>query len=219
NGGRVAGKTAIPPAGRWHTAPTTHSGQPAPTAFTQDELGWEPWLAPKPFAAFSPDEQETLRRFGHQDSGYFRLLARNLPALEARTLTDKGIFYTPGGLARAERELAATVASKVNGCIYCASVHARKASQLSKDNDAVQRLLEVAPGGSLSAGQSARWQAIIDFSAALSAIPATAGAAHVVALREQALTDLELLDLVQATAFFAWANRLMLTLGEPFIPA
>jgi alkylhydroperoxidase family enzyme len=23
------------------------------------------------------------------------------------------------------------------------------------------------------------------------------------------------LDLVQATAFFAWANRLMLTLGEP----
>lgn len=39
------------------------------------------------------------------------------------------------------------------------------------------------------------------------------------ALREQALTDLELLDLVQATAFFAWANRLMLTLGEPFIPA
>lgn len=58
NGGRVAGETAIPPAGRWHTAPTTHSGQPAPTAFTQDELGWEPWLAPKPFAAFSPDEQE-----------------------------------------------------------------------------------------------------------------------------------------------------------------
>ncbi|EGT4306954.1 alkylhydroperoxidase, partial [Cronobacter sakazakii] len=45
------------------------------------------------------------------------------------------------------------------------------------------------------------------------------GAAHVAALREQALTDLELLDLVQATAFFAWANRLMLTLGEPFIPA
>ncbi|PUW90824.1 alkylhydroperoxidase domain protein, partial [Cronobacter sakazakii] len=219
NGGRVAGETAIPPAGRWHTKPTTQSGQPAPTAFTQDELGWEPWLAPKALAAFSPDEQETLRRFGHQDSGYFRLLARNLPALEARTLTDKGIFYTPGGLARAERELAAAVASKVNGCIYCASVHARKASQLSKDNDAVQRLLEVVPGGSLSAGQSARWQAIIDFSAALSATPATAGAAHVAALREQALTDLELLDLVQATAFFAWANRLMLTLGEPFIPA
>ncbi|MDK1298444.1 alkylhydroperoxidase domain protein, partial [Cronobacter malonaticus] len=219
NGGRVAGETAIPSAGRWHTTPTAHSGQPAPTAFTQDELGWEPWLAPKALAAFSPDEQETLRRFGHQDSGYFRLLARNLPVLEARTLTDKGIFYTPGGLARAERELAATVASKVNGCIYCASVHARKASQLSKDNDAVQRLLEVAPGGSLSAGQSARWQAIIDFSAALSATPATAGAAHVAALRELGLTDLELLDLVQATAFFAWANRLMLTLGEPFIPA
>ncbi|EGT5659650.1 alkylhydroperoxidase domain protein [Cronobacter dublinensis subsp. dublinensis] len=219
-GGRtVTGDTAVPPAGRWHTEPTTQRGEPAPTAFTQDELGWAPWVAPKALAAFSPDEQETLRRFGHQDSDYFRLLARNLPVLEARTLTDKGIFYTPGGLARAERELAATVASKVNGCIYCASVHARKASQLSKANDAVQRLLEVAPGESLSAGQSARWKAIIDFSAALSATPSTASAAHVAALRDEGLTDLELLDLVQATAFFAWANRLMLTLGEPFIPA
>ncbi|EPD6703096.1 alkylhydroperoxidase domain protein [Cronobacter dublinensis] len=219
-GGRtVTGDTAVPPAGRWHTEPTTQRGEPAPTAFTQAELGWAPWVAPKALAAFSPEEQETLRRFGHQDSDYFRLLARNLPVLEARTLTDKGIFYTPGGLARAERELAATVASKVNGCIYCASVHARKASQLSKANDAVQRLLEVAPGESLSAGQSARWKAIIDFSAALSATPSTAGAAHVAALRDEGLTDLELLDLVQATAFFAWANRLMLTLGEPFIPA
>ena len=34
-------------------------------------------------------------------------------------------------------------------------------------------------------------------------------------LRAAGLGDLEILDLVQATAFFAWANRLMLTLGEP----
>lgn len=65
--------------------------------------------------------------------------------LEQRTLTDKGIFYTAGGLPRAERELAATVASKINGCIYCASVHARKAAQLAKDETAVDTLLAVTP--------------------------------------------------------------------------
>ncbi len=63
--------------------------------------------------------------------------------LEQRTLTDRGIFYTAGGLPRAERELAATVASKINGCIYCASVHARKAAQLAKDETAVDTLLAV----------------------------------------------------------------------------
>ena len=28
--------------------------------------------------------------------------------------------------------------------------------------------------------------------------------------------DLEILDISQAAAFFSWANRLMLTLGEPY---
>ncbi|EPF16816.1 Uncharacterized protein conserved in bacteria [Cedecea davisae] len=206
----------IPGAGEWHRQPQSHTGKSAPQAFTQAELGWEPWIAAKTYAEFTPEQQETLKRFGHQDSDYFRLLGRNLPVLEQRTLTDKGIFYTPGGLPRAERELAATVASKVNGCIYCASVHARKASQLSKHNESVERLLAIAPGNTLSDGQSPRWQAEINFSAALSATPTSASAQQINALREQGLSELELLDLVQSTAFFAWANRLMLTLGEPF---
>ncbi|WP_437611403.1 alkylhydroperoxidase domain protein [Erwinia sp. V71] len=205
-------------AGPWHTQPHTLSGKPAPVAFTVEDLGWEPWIAAKPLAEFSEQEQQTLARFGHTDSDYFRLLARNLPLLEQRTLTDKGIFYTAGGLPRAERELAAAVASKVNGCIFCASVHARKAAQLSKQPDAVQRLLAVTPGQPLDEQNSARWQAEIAFAAALSATPVSATPQQVQALRDQGLSELELLDLVQSAAFFAWANRLMLTLGEPFIP-
>lgn len=213
----VEGEQArIPGAGEWHRQPYTLSGKSAPQAFTQAELGWEPWLAAKAFSEFNTDEQETLKRFGHQDSDYFRLLGRNLPVLEQRTLTDKGIFFTPGGLPRGERELAATIASKINGCIFCASVHARKAGQLTKQSAAVDKLLAIEPGGQLSEGQPARWQAEINFSAALSATPATASQQQLAALRAQGLSELELLDLVQSTAFFAWANRLMLTLGEPF---
>ncbi|WP_369790493.1 alkylhydroperoxidase domain protein [Rouxiella sp. WC2420] len=200
----------------WNSQPATHTGKNAPVAFTQDELGWEPWIASKPLKDFEPQQQETLARFGHSDSDYFRLLGRNLTVLEQRTLTDKGIFFTSGGLPRKERELAAAVASKINGCIYCASVHARKAAQLSKQPEAVQRLLDTPAGDILSLGQEPRWQAEIDFSASLSATPPTANQQQISGLRELGLSDLELLDLVQSTAFFAWANRLMLTLGEPF---
>lgn len=214
----VAPSDAPVVAGHWHTVPLTKNGKAAPVVFTQLELGWEPWLAPKPLAEYTADEQAILARFGHTDSGYFRLLGRNLPVLEQRTLTDKGIFYTSGGLSRAERELAAAVTSKVNGCIYCASVHARKASQLSKDNEAVERLLAVAPGQSLSSGQSPRWQAGITFAAALSVTPPAVTPGHLAELERQGLDTLAQLDLVQSAAFFAWANRLMLTLGEPSLP-
>lgn len=34
-------------------------------------------------------------------------------------------------------------------------------------------------------------------------------------LREQGLDDLAIAGLIQAAAFFNWANRLMLSIGEP----
>ncbi|TQI81205.1 alkylhydroperoxidase domain protein [Serratia fonticola] len=203
-------------ASAWRNAGTTSSGRHAPPLFTRQELGWEPWVAAKPLDEFDEEGKALLAKFGHSDSDYFRLLARDHAVLAQRTLTDRAIFYTAGGLVRQERELAAVVASKVNGCIYCASVHARKAVQLSKRTEDVQRLLDVAPGSILSQGQDEAWRAQIDFAAALSATPPQANQTQLEKLRTQGLGELELLDLVQATAFFAWANRLMLTLGEPF---
>ena len=41
---------------------------------------------------------------------------------------------------------------------------------------------------------------------------------HVEALRAAGLDDLAVLDVVNSSAFFNWANRLMLTLGEPDVP-
>lgn len=204
-------------AGKWHDNTKTHSGRPSPVVFTQEELGWEPWLPPREVSSLSPQEHQVLEGFGHLGSDYFRLLAHNLPVLEQRTLTDKGIFFTPDGLHRADRELAAAVTSKVNGCIFCASVHARKASQLSKRFDEVEQLLATPPGSDLSAGFEPRWQAIIDFAARLAATPARPAGKSLARLHELGLDTLALLDLVQSVAFFSWANRLMLTLGEPFL--
>lgn len=54
--------------------------------------------------------------------------------------------------------------------------------------------------------------------AALTATPPTFGAEHVRRLREAGYDEVAVLDLVNAAAFFGWANRLMLSLGEPEVP-
>ncbi len=119
-----------------------------PVAFSQDELGWLPWLAPLPLEDLTDRHWAGLVDASRAKSPYFMLLARDPDILGARTRTDKDIFYnTQGGLPRAERELAAAATSRFNGCIFCASVHARFATQFSKRRDEVERLLHEGVGG------------------------------------------------------------------------
>jgi alkylhydroperoxidase domain protein len=183
-----------------------------PVAFTRALLDWLPWLEPLAVDALTERHMEALVDAARAKSAYFRLLARDPDALRARTLTDKDIFYNPdAGLPRAERELAAAATSRFNGCIYCASVHSRFSATYSKREDDVQRLLDE----SVDADLGERWNAIVAAAVALSTTPITFGSQHVKRLRQAGLDDLAIADVIQATAFFNWANRLMLSLGEP----
>jgi uncharacterized peroxidase-related enzyme len=56
---------------------------------------------------------------------------------------------------------------------------------------------------------------LTDLAASLTVTPPAATQAHIATLRGLGLDDLDILDAVQSAAFFAWANRLMLSLGEP----
>jgi alkylhydroperoxidase domain protein len=184
--------------------------------FTQQPLGWVPWLEPFPADELEERHWAGLVDRSRADSDYFRLLVRDPEILGARTRTDKDIFYNArDGLPRAERELAAAATSRFNGCIFCASIHANFASHHSKRRDDVQRLLDEGASGQ----QDDRWRAIIDASTALAATPSRFGASHVAALRAAGLDDLAIADVVHGAAFFNWANRLMLSLGEPEVPA
>lgn len=182
------------------------------SGFTQDRIGWRPWLTPLAEQELTDEHYEALVDKARAASPYFLLLARDPRILHARTQTDNDIFYnTDGGLPRAERELAATATSRRTGCVFCASVHARFASHYSKRPDDVQRLLDEG----VDAPQDGRWRAVIDASRALAATPAEFGAEHIAALRATGLDDLAISDTIHAAAFFNWANRLMLSLGEP----
>ncbi|WP_068478976.1 peroxidase-related enzyme [Pseudoclavibacter helvolus] len=207
----------------------TISGLQKPTEYTQEQLEWSPWVATPAEADLTPEQVDSFAAKATTNSVYFRLLSRVPAVLKARSAIDNAVFLGTDGLPRAERELAAAVASKVNDCIYCASVHSRKATFQSKRHDDVQRVIDAAlprdanwqPSSldALSAGQDARWSAIVGFAASLSTLRPSATPGQIDELRALGLDDAELFDLVGSTAFFAWANRLMLSLGEPNWPA
>ena len=185
----------------------------APNAFTQAEIGWEAWLEPLPLDELTERHYAGLVDKGRANSAYFRLLVRDPDILGARTRTDNDIFYNEkGGLPRAQRELSAASASRTNGCIFCASVHARFASHHSKRRDDVQRLLD---DGTAAPQEDPQWRAVIDASVALTESPSRFTAEHVQQLRDAGLDDLAIADAIHGAAFFNWANRLMLSLGEP----
>ena len=192
----------------------THPDNQEPTEFTLAMLDWLPWLAPPEEASLTERQRTSLVDPARSRSAYFRLLASDPDILEARTRTDKDIFYnTATGLPRAEREVAAAATSRHNGCIYCASVHARHAVTYSKRVEDVQRLLDVG----VKADLGERWNAIVAAAVALTASPIAFDTSHVTRLRAAGLDDAEIVDVINAAAFFNWANRLMLSLGEPCV--
>lgn len=209
-------------------SPVTATGRSRPTAFTREFLDWEPWLPAPAEDELTPEQIESFASKATTGSVYFRLISRTPELTLARSTLDNAVFTSKEGLDKGERELAAAVSSKVNDCVYCASVHARKAEQRTRRTADVDRMLAIdlprdadwvaTAVSPLAEGQDERWTVLVETAARLSARIPEFDAADAQRLREQGLTDLEIIDHIASTAFFGWANRLMLTLGEPFWP-
>ncbi|WP_109049207.1 peroxidase-related enzyme [Azospirillum sp. TSA6c] len=206
----LAGGGAEPPSG------PLPAGAPVPVdadiGFTTDVLDWKPWLPPVVLEDATEEQRLALAVTPSNVAigAYSLVLAHEPESLLHRTPLFNGIMYAPRGLPRAEREFATAVESVLNGCVYCASVHARRFVELTGGRDAVDLLF----AGGISGQDDPRRQAIAQAAARLTATPAALTAEDVAALRRAGVEDGEILDLVLAVAIFAWANRLMLSLGE-----
>jgi uncharacterized peroxidase-related enzyme len=185
-------------------------------SFTSQTLGWASWLDKVDLSQATPEQTAILEKSHPQakTSDYYRLLAHEPQILEQRSGAFNSVMYAPGGLPRAERELATTVVSRVNGCVYCASVHAQRFTQLAKRDDVIAQVF----ADPQTAGTTDRERAIVRYAIDLTLAPESIDAESVAALAAAGLTRPEILDLSYAVAMFAWANRLMLTLGEPVFP-
>ncbi len=184
--------------------------------FTAETLSWTAWLDTVALEQASP-EQIAVLEASHPKakiSDYYLLLVHEAEILRQRSGAFNSIMYAPGGLPRAERELASTVVSRVNGCVYCASVHAQRFTQLARRDDVIEQVF----ADPETAGTTERERAIVRYAIDLTLHPDKIGSSSLDPLRAVGLTPTEILDLSQAIAIFAWANRLMLTLGEPVFP-
>jgi uncharacterized peroxidase-related enzyme len=210
----AAAPEATPGAPFVHPAHLPPPGEPVRVAgFTSEPLDWKAWLPVLPFAQ-ATDYQRAVLKASHptaSSSDYYLTLVRQPRILEQRSAAFNAIMYAPGGLSRAERELASTVTSRINGCVYCAAVHALRFEQLAGRNDIIVQVFEDPE----SAGTTPRERAIVQASVALTRDPGRFGPGHLAAARQAGLSDIEILDMIHAIAIFAWANRLMLNLGEP----
>ncbi|MFK4443088.1 putative peroxidase-related enzyme [Caballeronia udeis] len=181
--------------------------------FTNRVLGWDAWLDVVELADASPEQIAVLEESHPKAkvSDYYLFLVHQPEILRQRSAAFNAIMYAPGGLPRSERELASTVVSRVNGCVYCASVHAQRFEQLAKRDDVIEQVFN----DPATAGTSSREKAIVLASIDLTLTPGQVEPAQLRALRDVGLSDDEILDLIHSIAIFAWANRLMLNLGEP----
>lgn len=214
----LGGMAEAPAAEPVATAPFVHPANLPPpgeplrsNGFTSETLDWKAWLEGLNPDTATPEQQHVLE-VSHPKAktmDFYLVLARQPQVLLERSQAFNAIMYAPGGLSRAEREVAATAVSRSNGCVYCASVHAQRFEQLAKRNDVMAQLFDEPD----TAGTNARERAIIQASLALTRTPGSFGKQNLQPLRDAGLSDLEILDMLHSAALFGWANRLMLNLG------
>lgn len=187
--------------------------QTVPIIWTLEFLDWVPWVETVDKTGITPEQRADIdEKLGNRKgSTYYETLANDIESVRTRTVLFTDIFASEGGIPRADRELAATATSRINGCVYCASVHARLFGNLAKKRDLAQRFLDEG----IETDLPDRERAVVDFSRKLTVDPEHLTQQDFTALREQGIDDLGILDLIQSAAIFANANRLMLTLGEP----
>lgn len=180
--------------------------------FTNATLGWKAWVDVVDCETATAEQIDVLEMSHPQakQSDYYLALAHQPEILRQRSEAYNVIMYAAGGLPRSHRELGALAVSRVNGCVYCCSVHAQRYEQLAKRNDTVAQVFD----NPATAGATDEEKAVVAFSIKLTQTPDQIDASDISALKDVGLTPLQIFDLLNATSIFAWANRLMMNLGE-----
>ena len=114
------------------------------------------------------------------------------------------IMFSDSGLSKLEREMVAVVVSSANRCYYCLVAHGAAVRQLSGDPE----LGEMMALNYRVAKLDARQRAMLDFAWKLTTTPNLVDDADRDGLRAVGLTEEDIFDLAETTAFFNLSNRM-----------
>ncbi len=136
--------------------------------------------------------------------------------LEGHMTLYKYVLHHPGNmLPKWLLETIGTYVSILNNCPYCIDHHFAGLSRLIGDQEEADRIK-----AALAAGKpedisdfSPRETAALHYAAKLTTSPSTITEADIENMRDSGLTDGEILEVNQVSAYFAYANRTVLGLG------
>ena len=114
------------------------------------------------------------------------------------------IMLAPSGLSKLEREMIAVVVSSANRCYYCLVAHGAAVRMLSGDAE----LGEMLAFNYRVAQLPARQRAMLDFAHKLTVALHEVTEADREALRQLGLSNEDIFDIAETTAFFNLSNRM-----------
>ena len=132
------------------------------------------------------------------------------PIVEERLRLYRAVEHCPSQLTAIERQSAALVTSRLNGTDHCASGLRLKLESLGLATEVLDAIdtdpVRVKSG-------DGRLDAVCTYAAKLTQSPAAVTERDLEPLREHGLSDLDILDLNNMVAYYAYINRVVMGLG------
>lgn len=126
----------------------------------------------------------------------------------------KQVVLRRGTLSRVQRERIAVRVSSVNRCAYCVAHHSEALRTLGDDPAAIEALADGRYPPEISQAE----HALLDWVSRIAAQPHSCTERDTAHLRTLGFTDEALLDASLTAAYFAFVNRLVLSLGAQVEP-
>ena len=132
------------------------------------------------------------------------------PIVEERLRLYRTVEHCPSQLSAVERQSAALVTSRLNGTDHCASGLRLKLESLGVAAEVLDAI--DADPARVHTGDD-RFDAICAYAAKVTMTPAAVVEADLDPLRQHGLSDLDILDLNNMVAYYAYINRVVMGLG------
>lgn len=139
----------------------------------------------------------------------YEAMSHNPAAMQANHALYTTLQFGESPLSRRERELVATVVSRITGCNYCLAHHADAFGRHAREAG-LQALVAT---DYTRAPLSDRERALADHAARLTREPAAVHEADIKKLRDAGLDDREITDLTLLVAYFNFITRAAIGLG------
>ncbi len=153
-----------------------------------------------------------LERARGKVSNIMKVQSLDPDAMEAHLRLYSRLMFTESGVSRDEAEMIAIAVSQTNRCEYCVKHHAEALAALWNDKEKIARFLDDPDDADISTKQ----RAVLEYARKLTATPHEVSKKDVESLRDESISDAEILRINMIVSYFNFVNRIAVGLGVDF---